>query len=95
MSDALSNAVNVEGLEDAMHTKRLHHGGNPDIVYYERGYNVSLIQSLIKKGHQVVETPSLGLVNAVGCLQGLTNDLTSCEVATDPRGFGLALKIYD
>lgn len=95
MSVALSNAVNVEGLEDAMLAKRLHHGGNPDIVYYERGYNVSLIQSLIKKGHQVVETPSLGLVNAVGCLQGLTNDLTSCEVATDPRGFGLALKIYD
>jgi len=50
---------------------------------------------LIKKGHQVVETPSFGQVNAVGCLQGLTNDINSCEVATDPRGFGLALKIHD
>jgi gamma-glutamyltranspeptidase/glutathione hydrolase len=95
MSVALSNAVNVDGLEDAMLAKRLHHSGNPDVVYYEQGYNEAVIQTLIKKGHRVAETSSLGLVNAVGCLQGLTNDLKSCEVATDPRGFGLALKIFN
>ena len=95
MSVALSNAVNVEGLQDAMRAKRMHHSGNPDIVYYEQGYNEAVIQTLIKKGHRVAETPSLGLVNAVGCLQGLTNDLNSCEVATDPRGFGLAVKLHD
>ena len=95
MSVALSNAVNVEGLENAMLAKRLHHSGNPDIVYFEQGYNEDAIQALVKKGHQVAETPSLGLVNAVGCLQGLTNDTNSCEVATDPRGFGLAVKIHN
>jgi gamma-glutamyltranspeptidase/glutathione hydrolase len=93
MSVALSNAINVEGLEDAILAKRLHHSGNPDIVYFEQGYDEAAIQTLIKKGHQVVETPSLGLVNAVGCSQGMTNDPNSCEVATDPRGFGLAVKI--
>ena len=58
-------------------------------------YFVPVIQNLIKKGHHVAETPSFGLVNVVGCLQGLTNDMNSCEVATDPRGFGLAVKIHD
>ena len=42
-----------------------------------------------------METPALGLVNTVGCLQGLTNDANSCEVASDPRGFGLALKVHE
>ena len=92
---ALSNVVNVENLEGSVFAKRLHHGGNPDVVYYEQGYNSSVIQNLIKKGHQVVEGSSFGLVNVVGCLQGLTNDMNSCEVATDPRGFGLATKIHD
>jgi gamma-glutamyltranspeptidase/glutathione hydrolase len=95
MSVALSNAVNVEGLENAMSAKRLHHSGNPDIVYFEQGYDDAAIQTLIKKGHRVAETMSLGLVNAVGCSQGLTNDLSSCEAATDPRGFGLAVKIHN
>jgi gamma-glutamyltranspeptidase/glutathione hydrolase len=95
MSVALSNAVNVEGLEEAMLARRLHHSGNPDIVYFEQGYDKAAIEVLIKKGHRVSEIPSLGLVNAVGCSQGLTNDKNSCEVATDPRGFGLAVKIDD
>jgi gamma-glutamyltranspeptidase / glutathione hydrolase len=95
MSVALSNAFNLEELQDAMRAKRMHHSGNPDIVYYEQGYNEDVIQTLIKKGHRVAVTPALGLVNAVGCLQGLTNDLNSCEVATDPRGFGLAVKLHD
>jgi len=93
MSVALSNAVNVEGLEDAMLAKRLHHSGNPDIVYFEQGYDEAAIQALIDKGHRVAATPSLGRVNAVGCSQGLTYDSNSCEAASDPRGFGLAVKI--
>ena len=78
-----------------MLAKRLHHSGYPDLVYFEQGYSEAAIQTLIKKGHRVEEIPSLGLVNAVGCLQGLTNDFKSCEVATDPRGFGLAIKVND
>jgi gamma-glutamyltranspeptidase/glutathione hydrolase len=93
MSVALANAVNVEGLEKAMLAKRLHHSGNPDIVYFEQGYDEAEIQALIDKGHRVAATPSLGRVNAVGCLQGLTYDSNSCEAVSDPRGFGLAAKI--
>jgi gamma-glutamyltranspeptidase/glutathione hydrolase len=95
MSVALSNVVNIESLRDSVAARRLHHSGNPDVVYYEQGYSETEIQNLVKKGHHVVETPSFGLVNVVGCLQGLTNDMNSCEVATDPRGFGLAVKIHD
>ncbi len=93
MSVAIENAVHVGSLEEAMRAKRLHHSGVPDIVYYEQGYDEQIINSLIKKGHRVAATPSLGKVNAVGCTQGLPYDPNSCEVATDPRGYGLALKI--
>lgn len=93
MSVAMDNAVNVEGLESAMHAKRLHHSGEPDIVYYEQGYDEAVIEYLIKKGHRVAATPSLGKVNAVGCTQGYPFDPTSCEAVADPRGYGLAIKI--
>ncbi|NQU55995.1 MAG: gamma-glutamyltransferase [Rhodospirillales bacterium] len=93
LSVALANAVNVEGLEGAMLAKRLHNSGNPDIVYYEQGYDEAAIEALIAKGHRVAATPSLGRVNAVGCIQGLPFDPNSCEAVTDPRGYGLALKV--
>lgn len=93
MSVAMANAVNVEGLESAMNAKRLHHSGAPDIVYYEQGYDEAAIEALIKKGHRVAATPSLGKVNAVGCTQGLPYDPNSCEAVSDPRGYGLGLKI--
>jgi gamma-glutamyltranspeptidase / glutathione hydrolase len=93
ISVAMSTAVNVEGLESAMRAKRLHNSGNPDIVYYEQGYDEAAIEALIKKGYRVAATPSLGRVNAVGCLQGLPFDPNSCEAVTDPRGYGLGLKI--
>ncbi len=93
ISVAMSTAVNVEGLESAMAAKRLHNSGSPDIVYYEQGYDEAAIDTLIKKGHRVAATPTLGRVNAVGCLQGLPFDPLSCEAVTDPRGYGLALKV--
>lgn len=93
MSVVMANAVNVEGLEASMRAKRLHSSGKPDIVYYEQGYDEAAIKELINKGHRVAATPSLGKVNAVSCLQGLPYDPESCEAASDPRGFGLALKI--
>ncbi len=93
ISVAMSTAVNVEGLEKAMQAKRLHNSGNPDITYYEQGYDEAIIKSLISKGHRVAATPSLGRVNAVGCLQGLPSDPNSCEAITDPRGYGLGLKV--
>lgn len=93
LSVAIENAINVGDLEAAMQAKRLHHSGAPDIVYYEQGYDEQAINTLIKKGHRVAATPSLGRVNAVACTQGLTFDPSSCAVATDPRGYGLALKV--
>jgi gamma-glutamyltranspeptidase / glutathione hydrolase len=93
MSVAIESAVNVGRLEDAIQAKRLHHSGAPDIVYYEQGYDEQVINGLIKKGHRVAATPSLGKVNAVGCTQGLPFDPNSCEAATDPRGYGLAVVI--
>ena len=93
MSVATATAIDVQGLEQAMQAKRLHHGGAPDIIYYEQGYDETVIESLIGKGHRVAATPSLGRVNAVGCIQGLPFDPNSCEAVTDPRGYGMAIKI--
>jgi len=90
---AIENTINVGRLEDAIQAKRLHHSGVPDIVYYELGYDEQAINALIKKGHRVAATPTLGKVNAVGCAHGLPFDPDSCEAATDPRGYGLAVKI--
>ena len=93
VSVALSNVVDILSLENSIHAKRIHNSGNPDTVYFERGYDKKAIDELIKKGHQVAEAEALGRVNAVGCTEGLIYDSKSCEARTDPRGFGLAVKI--
>ena len=95
LSVALANLVDIGDLEDAMTKKRIHQSGDPDMVYYEQGYDEQIIKALIKRGHRVAATPSLGLVNAIGCTQGLPYDPASCQAASDPRGFGLALKAVD
>ena len=79
-----------KGLQQAITTKRVHHGGNPDLTYYEPGFDPSLLQALRSRGHKVAATRNLGLVNAVSCPGGLPRDPSSCALRTDPRGSGLA-----
>ncbi|MHA1597112.1 MAG: gamma-glutamyltransferase [Alphaproteobacteria bacterium] len=89
----VNNLINIEGLEETMRRKRIHHSGAPDLVYYEQGYDEAGIQALIERGHRVAATPSIGRINAVACTQGLPYDPESCQAVSDPRGFGLGSKL--
>ena len=82
----------VEGksLEAAMAAKRVHHSGVPDLVYYEKGLDEAVLQTLTARGHRIAATPVLGKVNAIHCPDGIPPEPGTCSVRTDPRGFGLA-----
>jgi gamma-glutamyltranspeptidase/glutathione hydrolase len=90
MNVAARAVIENRPLEDALAAKRLHHGGHPDLVYYEQGLADSVIRALKGRGHQVSATDSLGLVNIVYCARGLPPNPESCSVGSDPRGYGLA-----
>ncbi len=80
-----------ETLEMAISAKRLHHKGHPDVTYYEKGMNQTIVRELEKRGHRLSPVQSVGLVNAVMCPTGVPNkDEMSCTIRNDPRGFGLA-----
>lgn len=80
-----------ENLEAAMKAPRVHHGGAPDITFYEPGMSRVVLDGLKTRGHRTGATPFLGRVNAASCPTGLPRDSSSCSVVTDPRGHGLAL----
>ncbi len=77
-------------LDDAISAKRLHHGGVPDLTYYEQGTSESVLKSLTERGHRIAPTMALGLVNVAFCPDGLPQEPHTCAVRADPRGFGLA-----
>ena len=79
-----------EKLGEAIAAPRVHHGGAPDITFYEPRLSDAAKSFLTQRGHQIAATPILGLVNAVYCSGGLPRDPGTCVVKTDPRGSGLA-----
>lgn len=79
-------------LDAAMSTRRLHHGGAPDQVFYERGESPERLALLSRRGHRTAEMPALGQVNAFSCPRGLEDVKSLCQVRADPRGFGLGLQ---
>ncbi len=82
-----------QSLEEVMMTKRIHHGGTPDIVFFEHGLDEAAQQTLSSRGHRIAQTPALGRVNAVFCASGLPGNEESCETKADlpPRGYGLSI----
>lgn len=86
-------AATVEGqkLDDAEAAPRLHHSGNPDIVFVEPGHP-ELEAALVKRGHQVKAVALPSRVNALKCGSGRPN-FGRCEVAADPRGAGMAVVV--
>ena len=82
-------------LDDAMSAKRLHHGGVPDLTYYEQGISETVLKSLTERGHRVAPTMALGLVNVAFCSDGLPQAPQTCAVRADPRGFGLAKTVEE
>lgn len=88
---ALRTLVAEENLAAAVRAPRVHHGGAPDITFHEPQLPRQVIEGLKALGHRTGATPFLGRVNAASCPAGLPRDSSSCTVATDPRGHGLAL----
>jgi gamma-glutamyltranspeptidase/glutathione hydrolase len=77
-------------LQDAMATKRVLGGGDPDVVYFEQLLPGSALQALSRRGHQLVQIRSAGRVNAISCPGTIPDQPETCAAATDSRGFGLA-----
>jgi gamma-glutamyltranspeptidase/glutathione hydrolase len=77
-------------LRETMALPRVHHGGAPDVVWYEPGVNGAALDGLRRRGHHVRSIIALGRANAFHCPNGLRDNPDSCVVANDPRGFGLA-----
>ncbi len=77
-------------LREALATKRVIGGGDPDVVYFEQLLPGTDLQNLSQRGHQLVQILSAGKVNAISCPGTIPEQPESCVAATDPRGFGLA-----
>ena len=78
-------------LEDALSRPRVHHGGAPDLLFYEDGIARDVLDGLLAMGHRIAPSQNLGLVNAVICREGLPSKPNTCSVEADPRGAGLAV----
>lgn len=74
-------------LATSLRAPRALHPGLPDKVFAEPG----VAGPLRGRGDTVEELQSLGQVDAIVCPKGLREESKSCEVGTDPRGFGLGL----
>ena len=86
----LRAAAAEESLESAIAAKRLHHNGDPDLVFFEQGESQSILDDLTRRGHQLEEAGIIGRVNAVWCPKALPGGSASCQVQSDPRANGLA-----
>ncbi len=88
-------AVRVMAGEDtlaaAVRAGRVLGGVEPGRIYHEHGFGGVAEEALAARGYRLAATPELGRVNAGACRGGIPPRPQTCEVATDPRGFGLAL----
>ncbi len=78
-------------LADAIAAKRLHHGGEPDLLFYEQGFDKNAINDLSRRRHALAATKILGKVNAASCTSGLPFQPQTCSLESDPRGYGLSI----
>ncbi len=79
-----------QDLREAMKLPRTHHGGAPDVLYYENTLGADDQAKLKTKGYQMAPVQGLGIVNAISCPLGLHTAPQSCVMVNDPRGYGLA-----
>jgi gamma-glutamyltranspeptidase/glutathione hydrolase len=84
---AADSLLLAQPLDSSLKAPRALHPGAPDKVFAEPG----LASGLRSRGDAVEELQSLGQVDAIVCPNGLREEAKSCQVGTDPRGFGLAL----
>ena len=80
-------------LEQALGSARLHHGGAPDVTFYEEGVLPPILEGLEARGHLLRLAPGLGRVNALYCPDSFRRRLDECQFANDPRGWGLGFLV--
>lgn len=85
----LITAKDNKPVAEALAQPRLVHAGKPDAVFVETGAIALDPAPLASRGHQVSTTSMPSRVEAIYCPQGFKNS-EGCDMATDPRGFGLA-----
>ena len=78
-------------LDTALAAPRLHHSGEPDLIYYEPDLPRPVLDRLLDRGYRIAPTPMLGRVNAIYCPGALPPKPELCSAVTDPRGSGLAV----
>ncbi len=89
----LGRLVDGRPLDQAVADPRLHHGGAPDLVLHEAQMNPKVLDALRRRGHELRQTDKLGRVNGFHCVEGLIDSDDGCQVANDPRGWGLASRV--
>ena len=86
----LDTVIREEPLEAVMKRPRLHTHGAPDVLLHELALSEAVRSALIERGHDLRIVPAFGQINAIYCPLGLKDNPEDCEVASDPRGHGLA-----
>jgi len=90
MLGALEDEVS---LEQAVGAARLHHGGVPDVTFFEEGVPLPILEGLEARGDLLRPAPGLGRVNALYCPDSFRRRLDECQFANDPRGWGLGFLV--
>ena len=86
----LDTVAGEKSLSEAILKPRVHSNGAPDAVLHEVTLAKPARDALARRGHDLSVVSALGHVNAIYCGQGLRRRGETCEVASDPRGYGLA-----
>ena len=79
-----------QSAKDAVQAPRVYNGGDPDMTYYEQTLDQVSVGKLTTTGHKVLAVQGLGEVNVLYCPEGLPTKPDTCQMASDPRGAGLA-----
>ena len=87
----LDSIIGQQPLEQAVVAGRIHHNGEPDVVFHEPNTDQSVLQSLTDQGHGLQQADILGRVQAIWCPRAVENLKTGCQAKADPRGDGLSV----
>ncbi|MBX6322295.1 MAG: gamma-glutamyltransferase [Rhodospirillaceae bacterium] len=91
----LRSVIGKQPLSAAIAAKRLHHNGEPDIVFVEPGESPEVLDALHRLGHRTEEAQIIGRVAAVWCSGGMQAKTETCQAMSDPRADGLALLLLN
>lgn len=80
-------------LSEAVAAPRFHHGGAPDVTFYEEGVDEAALADLRARGHLLRLAPGVGRVTALYCPQSFKRRFEDCTFASDPRGWGLGFLV--